>query len=323
MAKHVIITGATGLIGKVLVKRLAQRGDRITVFVRNPDKAKEALPEASDFLKWDAASKPSSEQSANGSAGKSAWVKAIDGADAIINLAGAPVSAYWSAEHKQAIYDSRILGTRSLVAAIQAASKKPAVLVSGSAIGYYGSQPHSPTVPILTESSPAATDFLAKVCVDWEKEATAAEAFGVRVALIRTGIVLSTKEGALSRFLLPFRLFAGGPIGDGGQWFSWIHLDDEVGIILHALDTDVRGALNATAPSPLTMTAFANALGGVLSRPALLSVPRFALQVLFGEGVEAIAEGQRVVPERTISAGYAFAFPELNAALRDLIERDK
>jgi uncharacterized protein (TIGR01777 family) len=217
-----------------------------------------------------------------------------------------------------------VLSTRYLVSAIAKASKKPEVFISASAIGYYGNQGYGEAVEALTEEAPAANDFLAKVCVDWEREAFAAENLGVRTVAVRIGIVLSTKSGILEKMMTPFKLFAGGPIGSGKQWVSWIHIDDEVEIFLFALErTDVRGVLNATAPEPVMMSTFAATLGKVMSRPSFFPVPRAALQVLFGDAVDVVAEGQRVVPKRLQSLGFAFRYPKLAQALTDLIERQK
>ncbi|MBC8044848.1 MAG: TIGR01777 family protein [Rhizobacter sp.] len=313
MAKTIVLTGATGLIGGELFKRLTKRGDKVRVLVRNPETAKEKLKGADAYAKWDAAT---------GAGGE--WEKLIGGADAVINLAGAPVAARWTAEYKQLISDSRVAGTRSLVQAMEKAAEKPRTLINGSAIGYYGTQPHLPDVMELSESASPAIDFLAKVCVDWEAEAIKAEKLGVRVARVRTGVVLSTKDGALQRLITPFNLFVGGPIGDGEQWFSWIHIDDEVNLILYLLDTEsASGAFNASAPQPVTMKNFARALGAALSRPSFFSVPKQALALLFGEGAEAVAEGQRVVPKRTLEAGFKFAYPALPAALKDILAHEK
>ncbi len=314
MAKTIILTGATGLIGSSIFEKLTQRGDRVIVFARDPDTAKEKLPNAASYVRWDA--EKSDDQS------NSDWRSSIGQADAIIHLAGVPVAERWNDEYKKRIYDSRILSTRNLVSAIEASAKKPNAFISASGIGYYGIQPQQHDVPELTESSPAATDFLANVCVDWEAEALRAETLGVRTAVIRTGVVLSTRGGALEKMLTPFKLFAGGPIGGGGQWVSWIHLDDEVAIFLYALDNaDVRGALNATAPKAVTMSDLARSLGRALSRPSLFPVPKAALQLLFGEAADVVAEGQRVAPKRLTELGFRFSYQDVDAALKDLLAR--
>ncbi|MCS7012492.1 MAG: TIGR01777 family oxidoreductase [Chloroherpetonaceae bacterium] len=312
MAKTVILTGGTGLIGSELFRQLRQRGDNVIVFTRDPQRAATQLPGAAEYVHWEAY------QSEGG------WQEALSKADAVIHLAGAPVAQRWNDDYKRQIYDTRVLSTRYIVQALARAAKRPSVFVSGSAVGYYGVQGYGEAVPALDESAPPASDFLAKVCIDWEKEALAAQALGVRTVVVRTGVVLSTKSGALEKMLTPFRLFAGGPIGSGKQWVSWIHLDDEVGIFLFALDrADVSGALNATAPEPVMMSVLASTLGRVLSRPSIFPVPKAALQVLFGEAADVIAEGQRVIPKRLLELGYTFQYPRLEDALRDLIQRGK
>lgn len=312
MPKTVAITGGTGLIGSALVKALVARGDKVVLFARDPDKAKAQLPNLAGYYRWSATSESGE------------WADVLSQVDALIHLAGAPVAARWSEEYKKQIYDSRVVGARHLVAAMSRLSSKPKVFVCASGVGYYGNQGYGESVPILDESSPAASDFLARVCVDWEKEAFAAETLGVRVVAIRTGVVLSTKGGALEKMLIPFRLFAGGPIGSGKQWVSWIHIDDEVGLYLFALDNDAAsGALNAVAPNPATMQTLAETLGKVLSRPAFLPAPKAALELLFGEAANVIAEGQRVAPKRALALGYQFKYPELDAALIDLLASGK
>lgn len=312
MSKTVVVTGGTGLIGKSLVKALSERGDKVILLVRNPEKAKAELPNLTGYYTWDA-------MSASGE-----WTAALASADAVIHLAGTPVAARWDEDYKKQIYDSRIISTRNLVCAMAQSQTKPKVLVVASGVGYYGNQGYGENVQALDESSPPANDFLAKVCIDWEKEAFEAEKLGVRVVAVRTGVVLSTKGGALEKMLTPFKLFAGGPIGSGRQWVSWIHIDDEVGLYLFAIDNEkVRGAINAVAPNPVQMKVLAQTLGKVLSRPSLFAVPKAALEVLFGEAANVIAEGQRVVPKRALELGFSFKYPLLESALRDILAKDK
>jgi uncharacterized protein len=312
MAKSIVLTGATGLIGSALFRRLKACGNEVIIFARNPEKARQQLPDAKKYVRWEALES------------EGEWQKELDGVDAVIHLAGVPVVARWSEDYKKQIYDSRVLSTRYLVGAIAKASKKPEVFISASAIGYYGNQGYGEAVEALTEDAPAANDFLAKVCVDWEREALVAEKLGVRTVVVRIGIVLSTRGGILEKMMTPFRFFAGGPIGSGKQWVSWIHIDDEVEVFLFALErTDVRGVLNATAPEPVMMSTFASTLGKVMSRPSFFPVPKAALQVLFGDAVDVVAEGQRVVPKRLQSLGFAFKYPSLEPALKDLIEHNK
>jgi len=312
MSKTVVVTGGTGLIGKSLVKALSERGDKVILLVRNPEKAKAELPNLTGYYTWDA-------MSASGE-----WTAALASADAVVHLAGTPVAARWDENYKKQIYDSRIISTRNLVCAMAQSQTKPKVLVVASGIGYYGNQGYGENVQALDEDAPHANDFLAKVCIDWEKEAFEAEKLGVRVVAVRTGVVLSTKGGALEKMLTPFKLFAGGPIGSGRQWVSWIHIDDEVGLYLFAIDNEkVRGAINAVAPNPVPMKTLAETLGKVLLRPSFFPVPKAALEVLFGEAANVIAEGQRVVPKRALELGFSFKYPLLESALRDILAKDK
>jgi uncharacterized protein (TIGR01777 family) len=312
MPKTVVLTGATGLIGKALVQALIGRGDKVVLLVRNPEKAKAELPNLAGYYAWDAMSESGE------------WSAAVASADAVVHLAGTPVAARWNDDYKKQIYDSRIISTRNLVRAIAQSHTKPKVFITASGIGYYGNQGYDESVPVLDESAPAATDFLAKVCIDWEKEAFEAEKSGVRAVAVRTGVVLSTKGGALEKMLTPFKLFAGGPIGSGKQWVSWIHIDDEVGLYLFAIDNEkVTGALNAVAPMPVQMQGFAEMLGKILFRPALFPVPKAALELLFGEAAGVIAEGQRVVPKRALELGFSFTYPTLEGALRDVLAKNK
>lgn len=312
MSKTVVLTGGTGLIGKALVSALTQRGDKVLLLVRNPEKAKSELPNLAGYYAWDAMSESGE------------WTRALASADAVIHLAGTPVAARWNDDYKKEIYDSRIISTRNLVRAIAQLEAKPKVFVTASGVGYYGNQGYDSNVAILDESAPPATDFLARVCVDWEKEAYEAEKLGVRAVAVRTGVVLSTKGGALEKMLTPFKLFAGGPIGSGKQWVSWIHIDDQVGLYLFAVDNEmVKGALNAVAPNPVQMSELAQTLGKVLSRPSLFPVPKAALELLFGEAASVIAEGQRVVPKRALELGFSFKYPTLEGALRDVVAKNK
>ena len=241
--------------------------------------------------------------------------ESVANSDAVVHLAGEPVAQRWTPEVKASIRESRRRGTESLVRAIAAQPRRPAVLVCASAIGIYGSRGDE----ILTESSTTAHDFLAEVCEDWERQATAAEALGVRVAKVRIGVVLGKGGGALQKMLPPFKAFVGGKVGSGNQWISWVHLDDVVGILCHALTNPVRGVFNATAPNPVTNAQFTSELASALGRPAIFPVPGFALKAMFGEMADILLNGQRVLPRATLDAGYKFQYPELAGALRNIL----
>jgi uncharacterized protein (TIGR01777 family) len=234
----------------------------------------------------------------------------------VVNLAGAPIAeSRWTAERKQEISESRKLGTRKIVEAIAQANPKPTVLVNSSAIGYYGSS----ETATFEESAKPGSDFLAQVCQDWEYEAERVKSAGVRLVILRTGIVLGM-GGAIAKMLLPFRMFAGGPIGSGRQWFSWIHRDDLVSLILQALtQTDMAGTYNATAPNPVRMAELCQTLGQVLNRPSWLPVPDFALEALLGDGAQVVLQGQQVLPKRTESSGFKFAYPTVKPALAEIL----
>lgn len=303
--KRIVMTGATGLIGRKLAVCLMERGDEVILLGRNIESLRSAVPGAADYLLW------------SGTMSDGPWASAIDGAYGVINLAGAPVASRWSDEQRKRIHDSRVLGTRNIVNAIARASHKPPVLINGSAVGYYGTSEKE----LFTERSGAGDDFLAKICLQWEEEAKRAEELGVRVVLLRTGIVLDPDGGALGKLLPTFKLFLGGTLGDGKQWFPWIHRDDELGMILWALDNEkVNGAINGAAPGIVTNREFSDVLGEVLHRPALFPVPEFALKLVFGDGAAALTKGQHVVAERARQLGYRFLHPELREALVDLLK---
>lgn len=287
---RVAVTGGTGRIGRTLVARLRERGDEVTVLSRSSE----------GDAQWDPGAEPVPAQ-------------ALDGRDAVVHLAGEDVAQRWSAAAKERIRSSRVDGTRNLVAGLRAASAPPPVLVSASASGYYG--PHADEE--VDESTPPGSDFLAEVCVAWEKEAQAAEQLGVRVVRVRTGVVLDRHGGALAKMLPPFRLGIGGPVAGGRQWMPWIHLDDHVGILLAALDRDDwSGAVNSSAPYPVTNRDFSRALGRALRRPAVAPVPGLALRALYGEMASIVTSGVRMVPARALALGHEFSHPELDEALR-------
>jgi uncharacterized protein (TIGR01777 family) len=313
MQGHIVITGATGVIGVELALKLIRRGEQVVVFARSPQAAGLKIPGAAAYIRWD-----SDMESGE-------WRDYITGAKGVIHLAGKPLlESRWSEEHKKECYNSRILGTRHLSSAIIAAKEKPGVFISASAIGYYGSFENCADTPDLFESAPEGHDFLAKICVDWETEALVTEKTGVRLVLLRTGIVLSTRGGMLQKMITPFSWFVGGPIGSGNQCIAWIHLDDEIECIIEALDNPAyRGAINAVSPEPVTMKTFASELGIVLGRPSLLPVPKFAVQLLLGEGGEYAVKGQRVKPGFLAAQGFPFRYTKLSEALRELVDNQK
>lgn len=302
---RVTVTGATGLVGPRLVAALRERGDEVTVLTRSPERARAALGDAQAVAWADPSASP-------------APAEAVAGRDAVVHLAGEPVAQRWNDARKERIRVSREAGTRNLVAAIEAASPRPGVLVSSSGVGYYGKRGDEP----VPESTPAGDDFLAGVCVAWEREALAAEALGVRVVVVRTGIVLDAEGGALQKMLPFFKLGVGGPVAGGKQYMPWIHLDDLVDLYLAAVDgAGWSGAVNGSAPEPVTNRAFSKVLGRVLGRPAFAPVPRLAVQALYGQMAEIVAEGQRAVPERPLELGFRFRHAELEPALREALKR--
>lgn len=305
MSKRIVVTGATGLIGKRLVNALLNRSDDVIVFARNIEKAKSLLPNANKYVEWNY-KKPEN------------WKSEINGVDAVVHLAGVNLfSKRWNNAFKNEVLESRKVSTKNLADAIKSCSNKPEVLISASGIGYYGDCRDN----TLSEESPAGNDFLADVCKVWESEARKVEQFGVRSVQVRTGLVLSTEDGALKQMLPPFKFFIGGPLGDGKQWASWLHIDDIVGIYMHAIDNNkLSGAVNATSPNPVRMKEFAQTLGKVLHRPALFSVPKFALKIVVGEAAEVVTASQKVNVKKLLDSGYKFRFENLKEALEDLLK---
>jgi uncharacterized protein (TIGR01777 family) len=301
---NVTLTGATGLIGTKLVRALRDHGDTVTVLSRSPEKAQASLGVAA--IAWDPLAGP-------------APAEALRGRDAVIHLAGEPVAQRWNDDVKRRILESRETGTRNLVAGLQAAAEqeRPKVLVCSSAVGYYGKHGDE-RVP---ESAPAGDDFLAGVCVAWEREADAAQELGLRVVKIRTGVVLDADGGALKTMLPPFKLGVGGPVAGGNQYLPWIHVDDLVSLYLHAAtDASWSGAYNGAAPEPVTNKAFSKALGRALHRPAFAPVPAFAIRLLYGDMAEIVTEGQRAVPEHALADGFSYKYTDLDAALADALK---
>ncbi|WP_017717683.1 thylakoid membrane protein ThyD [Kamptonema formosum] len=303
----VAITGATGFVGSRLVERLREQGDQIVVLTRNPERARRVFP-AQAF--------PNLDVVALTPAGSGSWQQSLAGCDGMVNLAGAPIAEErWTPARKQEILDSRKLGTENIVAAMAGANPKPSVLVSASAIGYYGTS----ETATFDEMSPAGKDFLAQVCQVWEAEAEKVKQTGTRLVIVRTGIVLGM-GGALGKMLLPFKLFAGGPLGSGRQWFSWIHRDDLVNLILRALaQPEMQGVYNATAPNPVRMAEFCQVLGEVINRPSWLPVPGFALEALLGDAAQVVLAGQQVLPKRTLASGFEYKYSTVKQALQQIL----
>lgn len=301
---NIFVTGATGFIGKALIARLIERGDRVTAISRSAARAKEALGDKVTIVEGELET-------------PGAWSEALAGCDAVVHLAGEPVAAKrWDARQKQVIRDSRVEGTRMLVEAIGKLAAKPKVLVSASGTDYYPPAHGEYDDDDVTERDAPGEQFLARVCRDWEKEAIAAEAHGLRVVRLRIGAVLANDGGALERIVPTFKAFVGGSLGSGKQWFSWIHRDDVLGVILAALDDGrYTGAYNVVAPQATRYRELAKALGHELHRPSFWRVPGFALKIMVGEFAEALLSGRKVVPKALIDQGYKFAHPELATAL--------
>jgi uncharacterized protein len=299
----IAIAGATGFVGSQLVAQLQAEGHLVTILTRNPQQASNRFPQA---------------QVVSYNPLKSGeWQSSISGCDAVINLAGEPIAEKrWTPAQKRTILESRQIGTQKIVEAINLAAVKPQVLINASAIGYYGTS----ETDKFDENSPAGSDFLAEVCTAWETAAQAVTASGTRLVILRFGIVLGENGGALGKMLTPFSAFVGGPIGSGKQWFSWIHRDDIVKLIVAAInDPQMQGIYNATAPNPVTMTEFAHTLGTVMSRPSWLPVPNFAIEALLGEGAIVVLQGQQVIPTKTLDRGFEFQYPTLKPALTEIL----
>lgn len=302
------VTGATGLVGRRLVRRLHERGDQAVILTRRAGHARELFGNNASVVEGDPM-RPGP------------WMDAVADCDAVIHLAGENVFARrWNAEFKNQLIGSRILSTLHVVEALRRRSLRAdgqaKVLVNASAIGYYGPRGDEE----LTENSEPGSDFLAQLCIEWEQAAYAAESAGIRVARVRVGVVLDKEGGALAKMLTPFRLFAGGPVGSGRQWMSWIHYDDLINLFLFAADNpEARGALNGTAPNPVTNRDFSKALGRVLHRPSFVWTPQLALRVVLGEVADIVASGQRVLPKRPLELGYSFQYPVLDAALAHIL----
>ncbi|OEC50772.1 TIGR01777 family oxidoreductase [Pseudomonas sp. AP42] len=297
---HILLTGGTGLIGRQLCKHWLAQGHRLTVWSRQPETVAQVC--GAQVL------------------GVARLQEVIGAVDAVVNLAGAPIADRpWTHKRKALLWSSRIHLTETLLAWMESLEQKPAVLISGSAVGWYGDGGERE----LTEASgPVQDDFPSQLCIAWEETAQRAEALGIRVVLVRTGLVLSAEGGFLSRLLLPFKLALGGPIGNGRQWMPWVHIKDQIALIDFLLHKqDANGPYNACAPHPVRNREFAKTLGRVLHRPAFMPMPAFALKVGLGELSGLLLGGQKALPERLQAAGFTFQFTELRAALDDLSSR--
>lgn len=301
LAMKALVTGATGFVGPWLLRLL----DNPVVVTRSPDRARHLLGNlAGPIYKWNPMKDPLSPE-------------ALDGVDVVFHLAGESVAeGRWTKEKKSRIRDSRILGTRHVVQGMSQSSQKPAILVSASAVGFYGDRGDEE----LTESAQPADNFLADVCVEWEREAMAAQQHGVRVVSARTGIVLGSHGGALSKMLTPFRLGLGGPLGSGKQWMPWVHVSDLARLYVHAAETgSIHGPMNAVGPHPVRNSEFTKALGRQLHRPAFMPAPYIGLRILFGEFAQILFDSQRVIPKVATDSGFTFNYPEIESAFRDIL----
>jgi uncharacterized protein (TIGR01777 family) len=300
----IVIAGGSGFLGSALSRALTSEGHDVAILTRQTTRTTPSQPRLT-FVPWDP----------NGTAG--AWASVIDGATAVVNLAGESIAARrWSPEQKQKLRDSRLRATTSLTVAIRRSASPPPVFVSGSAVGYYGDRGDE----TLTEASPPGTDFLASVAKDWEAAANEVASL-TRVALVRTGIILDRRGGALPRMLPPFQMFVGGPLGTGRQYMPWIHKDDWVRMVAWMMTADgARGPLNATSPSPVTNAEFSKALGHALKRPSLLPAPAFALRLALGEMADALLlSGQRALPVRATDLGFSFRYSNIDEALANVV----
>jgi uncharacterized protein (TIGR01777 family) len=299
----IVVAGGSGFVGRALVEWLAKSGHALVVLTRNPAGMQNLFAPTVQIAEWDGRTSGD-------------WIRHLDGSDGVINLAGEPVSARrWTSIQKKRIMTSRLEATKAIVDAIGGSVKKPQVLINASGVGYYGEVKAGD----VAESSPNGHDFFAEICRTWESAAMRAERHGVRVVVLRTGIVLHKSGGVLKRFLLPFNMFVGGPLGPGTQWVSWIHREDAMRAILFALvNRTLSGPANLTAPEPVTMHDFCRELGKAMGRPSWFRVPEFALRLALGEMVDVVIKGQRAVPKKLLDAGFTFRFPNLADAFSDL-----
>ena len=298
----ILVTGATGFIGTRLCQVLSEAGHTLTALSRDPLSAKIRLPPLQQVFPWDAlAGSPPAE--------------AFSGVDAVIHLAGVSVAGRWNEAKKKLLYDSRMLGTRHLVSGMKSLPSRPKVIISASGIGYYGDRGEEN----VTEESGPGSDYFAEICKAWEEEVSRAQELGIRAVSLRISTVLGPGGGAMQALLPMFKVGLGGPLGSGRQWWSWVHRDDVVSLIQYALERDVHGAVNATAPRPVRQQEFARTLGRVLRRPAFLPAPAFALRLMLGEFSSGLLGSIRAFPKRAQELGYSFRYPELEPALRDIL----
>ena len=301
---RIVVSGATGFVGSRLSEKVSETGGQVVALSRNAESAQSKVPSLTAAHPWNPLSEP-------------APAAAFEGADAVVHLAGETVVGRWTQAKRDAIRDTRVIGTRNLVNGLRDLPSKPKILVAASAIGFYGDRAEEE----LTETSAAGDDFLADVCQEWEAEAAKAREFGVEVAHVRIGIVLAEGGGALDAMLTPFKLGAGGPLGSGRQWWSWIHRDDLCGLILHLIERGESGVYNATAPSPMRQKEFARVLGRVLHRPSFMPAPAFALKIVLGGFATELLSSKKVLPQATQAAGFSYQFSELEPALRQALDR--
>ncbi len=305
---NIIISGGTGFIGRVLVKQLLAKGHHVAVLTRDPRAAKSIIHDYVDFIWWDGKDTDS-------------WAGRLNGVDAVINLTGESiVKRRWSKKQKSRIVGSRIRATQAIVRAIEKVERRPSVLINASAVGYYGNVEEGD----VTEAHPQGAGFLAETCEQWEIQARAVEKLGVRLVLMRTGVVLEEGGGAIEKILPPFRMFLGGPLGSGRQWFPWVHRTDVVHAILFALEhANIQGAINVAAPESVTMKQFCTTLGKVMGRPSWVPVPAFALRMVMGEMAGMLLTGQKAVPRKLQEAGFIFEYPKLQGALEAILKKQQ
>lgn len=303
----IVLSGGTGFIGGALLRQLQETKNQVVLLTRKPEAIKKLAKDTVEIIFWDGKTMGS-------------WAKCLDGSDAIINLAGEPIAKKrWTQEQKRRIINSRVEATKAMVTAIAETKKKPSILVNASAVGFYGNVEDED----VTESHPKGNDFVADVCEQWEREACMAEALDIRVVLPRFGVVLAKDGGALKKMQLPFKLFVGGPLGTGRQWFSWVHREDVIGVILFALEqSKLSGPVNVVAPEPVTMKQFCKTLGKALGRPSWAPVPALVLRALLGEMAEMFLTGQRVIPKKLEELGYQFQYPKLEEALSAILSKE-